>query len=68
LAASSNSEDDLYAAENALLRSQRVIPLLHLRTASAVQGTVKDWREARDGSWSLPDVWLSPGTAGPEKP
>jgi len=68
LAANSNSEDDLYAAEIALLRSQRVIPLLHLRTASALQGTVKDWREARDGSWSLPDVWLSPGTAGPEKP
>jgi len=61
----SNSEDDLYAAENTLLQSQRVIPLLHLRTASAVQTTVKDWHEARDGSWSLAEVWL--GTLGTEK-
>ncbi len=61
-----NSADDLYAAENALLQSQRVIPLLHLRTASAVQATVNNWREARDGSWSLPDVWL--GTPGADKP
>lgn len=59
------SADDLYAAENALLQSQRVIPLLHLRTASAFQTTVKDWHEARDGAWDLPDVWL--GTLATEK-
>ncbi len=62
----SNSEDDLYAAENTLLQSQRVIPLLHLRTASAVHASVKNWHEARDGNWSLPDVWL--GTPGADKP
>jgi ABC-type transport system substrate-binding protein len=62
----SNSEDDLYAAENTLLQSQRVIPLLHLRTASALQASVKNWHEARDGNWSLPDVWL--GTPGADKP
>ncbi len=58
-----NSTDDLYAAENILLQSQRVIPLLHLRTASAVQTTIKAWHESDDGTWNLPDVWL-----GTEKP
>jgi hypothetical protein len=57
------SIDDLYNAENKLLQSQRVIPLLHLRTAFAVSNGVKNWRTTRDGSWRLPDVWL-----GAEKP
>jgi ABC-type transport system substrate-binding protein len=52
------SLDDLYGAESKLLQSQRVIPLLHLRTACLVSSTVKNWRTARDGSWRLPDVWL----------
>jgi peptide/nickel transport system substrate-binding protein len=55
----SASLDDLYAAENRLLQSQRVIPLLHLRTASGVSNTVKDWKMARDGGWNLPNVWLA---------
>ena len=59
----SSSVDDLYNAENKLLQSQRVIPLLHLRTAYAVANGAKSWRTARDGSWRLPDVWL-----GVEKP
>jgi len=55
----SSSVDDLYAAENNLLHSQRVIPLLHLRAAYAVSNAVKNWRTARDGSWRVPTVWLS---------
>ena len=58
-----NAVEDLYAAEHALLKSHRVIPLLHLRTACGVHETVKGWSEGRDGSWRLQDVWL-----GPEKP
>jgi MarR-like DNA-binding transcriptional regulator SgrR of sgrS sRNA len=58
-----NTTDDLYAAENNLLQSQRTIPLLHLRIASAVQSSVKNWHEVRDGSWDLADVWL-----GTDKP
>jgi len=53
------SVDELYGAENKLLQSQRVIPLLHLRTAYGVSNTVKNWRMARDGSWRLSDVWLA---------
>jgi hypothetical protein len=56
----SSSVDDLYDAENKLLKTQRVIPLLHLRMADAVSNTVKNWRTIRDGSWRLSDVWLAP--------
>jgi hypothetical protein len=54
-----NSIDELYATENKLLQSQRVIPLLHLRTANGVSNTVRNWRTARDGSWLMPNVWLA---------
>jgi len=60
---SGNSIHDLYVAETALLQSQRVIPLLHLRAASAMSRTVRNWTADRDGSWRLQDVWL-----GTEKP
>jgi len=60
---SSTSVDDLYAAESALLQSQRVIPLFHLRTAFGVHATVKNWSQTQEGSWRLPEVWL-----GPERP
>jgi len=57
------SVDEQYTAENALLKSQRVIPLLHLRRASAVSKTVRNWDAARGGTWRLADVWL-----GAERP
>jgi peptide/nickel transport system substrate-binding protein len=63
-----SNSDDLYAAENTILQSQRVIPLLHLRIASAVQATLKNWQEAGDGSWNLPDAWLGSAIPGTEKP
>jgi ABC-type transport system substrate-binding protein len=53
------STADLYTAENALLQTGRVIPLLHLRTAVALARNVHGWSEGQDGSWDLPDVWLS---------
>jgi ABC-type transport system substrate-binding protein len=58
-ALTSGSVDDLYGAENKLLQSQRVIPLLHLRAVWRVSGTVKNWRTARDGNWRLPNVWVA---------
>jgi MarR-like DNA-binding transcriptional regulator SgrR of sgrS sRNA len=57
----SESADDLYDAENALLQSQRVIPLLHLRTVAAISPRVQDWTEERDGEWRLENVWLGVG-------
>jgi ABC-type transport system substrate-binding protein len=52
--------DDLYGAENKLLQSERVIPLLHLRMAYGVANTVKNWKPVRDGGWPLSEVWLAP--------
>jgi ABC-type transport system substrate-binding protein len=49
----------LYAAENRLLQTHRVIPLLHLRTAAAVSANVRNWTIDRDGRWRLQDVWLA---------
>jgi hypothetical protein len=51
----------LYAAESTLLQSQRVIPLLHLKTAAALGANVMGWQEDPDGSWRLPNVWLEAG-------
>lgn len=48
----------LYAAENTLLQSRRVIPLLHLRTATALSAHVMGWQEYPDGGWRLRNVWL----------
>jgi ABC-type transport system substrate-binding protein len=59
----SASADDLYVTENKLLQSQRVIPLLYLRTAYGMSNAAKNWKTARDGGWNLPNVWL-----GTEKP
>jgi ABC-type transport system substrate-binding protein len=62
-AVNSDAADDLYAAESSLLQSQRVIPLLHLRLAFGMNGTVKNWTHDQDGNWRLEQVWL-----GSEKP
>ena len=51
----------LYAAENTLLQSQRVIPVVHLRTAAALSRNVMGWQEDPDGSWRLQSVWLEAG-------
>jgi peptide/nickel transport system substrate-binding protein len=51
----------VYAVESTLLQSQRVIPLLHLKTAAALGANVMGWQEDPDGSWHLPDVWLETG-------
>ena len=54
-----SSLDNLYLTESAVLKTQRVIPLLHLRTACAVSKVVRNWNEGRDGTWRLPDIWLA---------
>jgi len=57
---SSNSLDDLYTAENSLLQSKRVIPLLCLRSSVALSEQVRGWEDHPDGSWRLADIWLNP--------
>jgi peptide/nickel transport system substrate-binding protein len=53
------STEDLYSAENTLLQSQRVIPLLHLRSAVVLGKSVRGWDENQNGGWHLSNVWLS---------
>jgi len=56
-----DSANDLYVAERTLLQSRQVIPLLHLRFASALEGGVRNWNTDREGGWRLQDVWLGTG-------
>lgn len=53
-----DSSNGLYVAEHGLLQSQRIIPLLQLRTAAAISPRVQGWTEERDGEWRLENVWL----------
>jgi len=58
--AGTGSVEELYVSENALIAARRVIPLLHLRTDSAVSKAVKYWSSPADGNWRFDSVWLSP--------
>lgn len=53
-----DSIEEVYAAEQSLLATERVIPLFHLPMVYAISPAVKDWELKEDGSWNLPDVWL----------
>lgn len=57
------SVEDLYTAEQAILATQRVIPLLHLPASYAASPSVKNWAVRPDGSLSLADAWI--GSAKP---
>jgi MarR-like DNA-binding transcriptional regulator SgrR of sgrS sRNA len=52
------SVEDMYAAEVALLATQRVIPLFHLPVSYASSAMLKGWTLRPDGSLSLADAWL----------
>jgi len=54
-----DSADNLYAAEAGVLNSQRMVPLLYVRTAAAAGPAVKSWHPSPAGTWTLADVWLS---------
>jgi ABC-type transport system substrate-binding protein len=54
-----NSPEDLHSVESMLLQSERVIPLLHLRSAFAMNPKLRNWSASPEGSWRLADVWLS---------
>ena len=55
------SVEDLYATEQALLGTRRVIPLLHCPMYYAASTTLKGWNLRSDGSWNLADAWLGSG-------
>jgi hypothetical protein len=57
--AGGNSVQDLYRAEQALLATQRLIPLFHLPATYASTKFLRDWSVGADGSWRLADAWLT---------
>jgi hypothetical protein len=57
----SGSLEDLYAAEQAVLATQRIIPLVHLPASYAASTTLKNWAVRLDGNWSLDNAWLESG-------
>ena len=54
------SVEELYAAEQSLLATRRIIPLFHLPVSYAAS-TLKNWAMRPDGSWTLADAWLESG-------
>jgi ABC-type transport system substrate-binding protein len=50
--------DDLYQGESSLLQTQRLIPLFQLPVSYALNPSVQNWDQDRDGRWHLEDVWL----------
>lgn len=55
------SVEELYAAEQTILATQRILPLFHLPAVYAPSVSLHDWKPGLDGSWDLADVWLGPG-------
>jgi peptide/nickel transport system substrate-binding protein len=55
---SGSSVDDLYQTENAILQTQKIVPLFQLPASYAHGLAVQDWSEDRDGILHLDDVWL----------
>jgi peptide/nickel transport system substrate-binding protein len=55
------SVEELYSAEQALLATQRIIPLFHLPVSYAASAALKNWSVRPDGSWNLADAWLGNG-------
>ena len=53
-----DSIEDLFASEQALLSTQRVIPLFHLPASYVAVPNLKNWTPRSDGSWGLSEVWL----------
>ena len=57
----STSIEGLYAAEQTLLASQRIIPLFHLPVSYAAAATLQDWNVRSDGTLNLADTWVRSG-------
>lgn len=52
------STEDLYAAEQSVLASQRIVPLFHLPASYAAAAALKNWTVRPDGTWNLTEAWL----------
>jgi peptide/nickel transport system substrate-binding protein len=57
-ATQSDAVENLFAAEQSLLATERIIPLFHLPLVYAISREVKNSTLQSDGTWDLADVWL----------
>jgi peptide/nickel transport system substrate-binding protein len=57
----SRSIDDLYAAEQAMLATQKIIPLFHLPVGYTAAPSLQSWSLRADGTLNLTDAWLGSG-------
>jgi len=55
------SAEDLYAAEESVLATGRIIPLLHLPVFYGANAALRNWSIRPDASWNLTDAWLGSG-------
>jgi peptide/nickel transport system substrate-binding protein len=55
------SVEDLYAAEQTLLATQRIVPLFHLPVSYAASTSLKSWETRPDGSVNVVDSWMGAG-------
>ena len=53
-----DSPEDLWAAENAIVRNYNLVPLLYLPRAYGLSPRVKNWLQPRQGWLPLDNVWL----------
>jgi peptide/nickel transport system substrate-binding protein len=52
------TDADLFQAESQLLKSQALIPLAHVATATAVSPRVRNWSRYEDGRWRFENLWI----------
>ena len=57
-AASISSPQRLYAAEQELIESLQLVPLVHLPVSFGLSSRVQGWSGTQAGGWRLEDVWL----------
>jgi peptide/nickel transport system substrate-binding protein len=57
-AMATDSVESLYAAEQSLLATERIIPLFHLPLVYAVSPVLRNWKLQKDGTWNFVDAWL----------
>ena len=56
---STSSIESLYQREQALLSTQKLIPLFHVPESYGIASTIKNLSLSQDGIWNLADVWLT---------
>ena len=52
------TDADLFQAESQLLKSQALIPLVHVATGTAISPRVRNWTTSPTGRWHFDNLWI----------